>query len=476
MSPESYLRSTLAAALGHLASPAGEAAPAPPALASLPPGFERALLDALTGAEDLDARYPHPLQANALPRVLPDLHAELAALARAGAEAAREAATPEVLCARWPGDRPFALLLSHDIDQIHDREFWRVLADVNHIRRVLQQGEHGQVSLALRRLARALFRPKPATKDYDTILAVEQRHGFRSTFFVLHDRYWARQGARFSIHDPEMRTIAQRARSAGCEVTVHGGFYRFNDAALYRQSREEVGRAFGVEPVGIRNHLLRYSYPGTWRAHAEAGFQYDATYGYNCRPGPRSGLALPFFAYDREREARLDLLVLPLTVMDTNLYRYLRLRGEEALEYTWPLVQRLAEHGALVTLLWHGNFFNEPEYWDWQFAYERLLERLEPLKPWCATGAEINQWWRARTALRLTPLTRQGAGWRMRLEAGAPIAEAVLRLRPAARIGAVTVEVPGAEVQRADDAVRVNLPELAAGQSVGIAVEAIPGR
>ena len=76
----------------------------------------------------------------------------------------------------WPDKYPFALFLSHDIDQIHDRELFRILADLNHIRRILIQGEEGSVLLAIWRLLRALFVPKPADKDFKTILEIESRY------------------------------------------------------------------------------------------------------------------------------------------------------------------------------------------------------------------------------------------------------------------------------------------------------------
>ena len=59
----------------------------------------------------------------------------------------------------WPDKHPFGLFLSHDIDQIHDRELFRVLADLNHVRRIWTQGEKGSAALALRRVARALIAP-----------------------------------------------------------------------------------------------------------------------------------------------------------------------------------------------------------------------------------------------------------------------------------------------------------------------------
>lgn len=296
----------------------------------------------------------------------------------------------------WPEGRPFALFLSHDIDQIHDREFWRILADLNHIRRVACGGETGSARLAAARVVRALFRPKPATRDFATILEIEAKWGFRSTFFVLHDHYWRRHGARFRIHQPEMRQIARMILDAGCEIALHGGYYRFNDPDAYCQSRSALEDAFGVKVVGIRNHMLRFSGEETWRAQAEGGFSYDATFGSNGMLGPRGGRCLPFWALPPGSGGSGGLVELPLTVMDSTLFRSHRLSGQPALDAAWAAIVPVIASGGLVTLSWHNNYFNEQEYWDWQWTYEKLLERLAAPNPWCATGAEINEWWRSQ--------------------------------------------------------------------------------
>lgn len=296
----------------------------------------------------------------------------------------------------WPGEAAFALFLSHDIDQIHDRELWRVLADVNHVRRVLFRGEPGSVRLAGRRIARALLGPKPAVRDFETILGIEGRHGFRSTFFLLHDRYWARHGARFRLADSAIRDIVGLIQKAGCEIGVHGGYYRFNKPGEYRDSIQALRDVLGVDAVGIRNHLLRYSGPETWRAQEAAGFSYDATCGYGRFGGPGGVPAVPFWAVEPARSGGRGLVELPLTVMDCRLFRDARLGGEGALDEAWNSIEPVIAAGGLVTLLWHNNYFNEPEYWDWQWVYVQLLDRLAALRPWCATGAEINDWWRKR--------------------------------------------------------------------------------
>ncbi|MBN1461627.1 MAG: hypothetical protein JXA57_19015 [Armatimonadetes bacterium] len=297
----------------------------------------------------------------------------------------------------WPEGRPFALFLSHDVDRIHDRELWRLLGDFGHVGRMIAGAEGGSLPLAFRRVVRALFNPKSALEDFETILEIEARHGFKSTFFLLHDYYWARYGARYRVTDRELHDIAKLVMSSDGEVGVHAGYYRCQNVSLLRESRQMIAEVAGTEPTGVRNHYLQFAGRKTWLAQEEAGFFYDATFGNARKVGPRERRISPFWAIEPNPGEKIGLVELPLSIMDVTLFDRLQRRGSEALEAAWSAIQPIVHVGGLVTLLWHNNYFNEPEYWDFQWVYERLLERLATLGPWCATGAEIASWWRAQT-------------------------------------------------------------------------------
>jgi hypothetical protein len=145
--------------------------------------------------------------------------------------------------------------------------------------------------------------------------------------------------------------------------------------------------------------------------------------------------------------------------MDTSIFRYLRLQGEAALEFTAKIAARLAKEGALVSLLWHNNFFNEPEYWDWQMVYERLLEHLAGLNPWCATGAEINQWWRRRAKVTVSCEQRQGS-LRWRLKAPEALDGLTVRLRPRSKLRNVRVTGAAAAINELAEEFLVTFPKL----------------
>ncbi len=366
---------------------------------------------------------------------------------------------PRVRIAAWPCGRPFALFLSHDVDQIHDREFWKILADFNHVRKTFLNGEQGRLPLALPRIRRSFLRPNPAILGFEAVLEIEAHHGFRSTFFLLHDRYWARNGARYRLTDAELLGIVERVLDAGCEIGVHGGYYSFNDASAYRASAEIIGETFGVEPVGIRNHLLRFSGSVTWQAQAEAGFSYDATYGHRDQLGPPKMHHEPFWAKDDESR-RLDLIELPLTVMDTTVFRYLGLAGEAATRAVADATDHVASRGGLVTLLWHNNYFNEPEFEDWQQTYVAILDHLARKGPWCATGAEIAKWWRARSKVTVSVDERDPTRIEARVNMGEQIDGVTLEIDP--RFSGSSAWIDGEEVQMDAEAgrPRLVLPQL----------------
>jgi hypothetical protein len=309
----------------------------------------------------------------------------------------------------WPNNAPFALFLSHDVDQIHDRELFRWLGDINHLRRHWFSGERGKSAACIRRILRPLFNPINPMRQFERIRAIESAHDWCSTFFLLEDKYWSRKGGRFSWNDPEFLPIAEYIQSEGCELGIHGSAVSHTRAEWWRRKVARFQDVFGQKPTGARNHYLSLSVPETWEAQQAAGLEYDATFGDPKTLGNRDSQFLPFYAPttpDREPAANSQpptanrLLVLPLTIMDQTLFRYHGFDHQQALAKSKEVITDVIDHGGLVSLLWHHNFFNEPEYEEWERVYADLLNWLAPEKPWCATGREITEWWNARSAVQ----------------------------------------------------------------------------
>jgi len=293
----------------------------------------------------------------------------------------------------WPDDAAFALFLSHDIDQIYDREIFRLLGDLNHLRRICFNGESTRIVPCAKRIARAIMRPRTPGKDVQTILSIERGFGFRSTFFLLEDRVFNHRGGRYRYSDPATKRIARTIENSGCEVALHGAYHNVNDPAAYRAQIAAFREAFGYNPKGIRNHYLRHDGKETWSVQRDVGFEYDASFGCNDKIGIREGRAHPFFPLDSGGEASLDFVALPMTIMDVALFGGLSITGGNALALSQRVAEQVISAGGLLCLNWHNTYFENDEYRSWRIVYEELLQWLVEQRPWNATGAEIAEWW-----------------------------------------------------------------------------------
>jgi hypothetical protein len=75
--------------------------------------------------------------------------------------------------------------------------------------------------------------------------------------------------------------------------------------------------------------------------------------------------------------------------MDVTLFNSRGGDFHSPIDVAWSAIQPVIDQGGLVSLLWHNNYFDEPEYREWHETYRMLLVRLARLRPWCAPGAEI---------------------------------------------------------------------------------------
>ena len=298
--------------------------------------------------------------------------------------------------AKADSEVPYILVLTHDIDvlslkelSLSSRTFWgfayRCL--IVNSRRVLSR----RLSLReyLDSLKQALFllliklglAPDPWEKGLRVILKIERQHDVRSTFFFIP---FSRQPG----HTPEGRPapsnraahyklekykdVLQQLEQGGWEVGVHG-IDAYRD--LERASAElEVIKNLLPEKdkVGIRMHWLYHKGKKTWKILDEAGYVYDATFGWNDQIGFPDEQYGPF-----KPEGVKNLVVLPLNIQDGALLGewHQFLNHAEAWQQVKQTLEEAKEHQAVVTILWHNNSFVAPRYWGW--LYEKIIQKAK---------------------------------------------------------------------------------------------------
>ncbi len=297
----------------------------------------------------------------------------------------------------WPDGHKFAVCLTHDVD------LWR--------KRTLRQFGKEMVRglRSPRRLpavARAFCCGPDPWSDLDSIAALEERYGMRSTFFVLPGRpnqvvngvgvvnsYAARPEA--------VRATLRRLAGRGCEVALHASFDSYRSADALAAERRDVAALAGADVAGCRQHFLRLDRPATWQAQAKAGLRYDASLGYHDTDGYRPGLAFPYQPFGGT--GILPVLELPLTIYDGDLYEWGHLDADAAWERLRGYLERAEADGSMLGLLWHNTHFCDLDAPGYRGVYERALAWTRSHGGWGAPARDIADWWSRRTARLAAP-------------------------------------------------------------------------
>lgn len=282
----------------------------------------------------------------------------------------------------YPGNKKMAVCISHDIDHLYQGQTKK--------RRLVNVAGH----LLKGRLQKSIAAMKAVGKEpvfdgykLENLLSANRSFDIRSSYYFLS---LAPGDEDYSYEFDDIRDQLEAVRKDHCEIGLHGGHAAFDDPAKLQTEKQRLENALGSPVKGYRNHYLRFSLPATWRILQKAGFLYDTTFGYPDCIGFRNGMCYPFYPYDPVKKEFIDIVELPLIMMDATLFFYMRLDDKTTLKFCKELMEKVARCGGVFTLLWHNNFMTGGE----RELYQRILELLCSFDPWFTTSAELVAWWK----------------------------------------------------------------------------------
>ncbi len=328
--------------------------------------------------------------------------------------AASPGSAPEPM---WPGGKSFAVCLTHDMD------FITLHPSMSGSARMLARNlglltrrprDRAHVSDMVRNTVRATYllatlrglRPS-RERTYDEWLALEDRHGFKSTFFYFPDavsvphvydcQYSYDDPARFGGRRMRVRDMMVEMDRAGWEVGLHGSYHSAVQPGMLGMQKRRVEAAVGRPVLSTRQHWLRYDVRTTPKLQAEAGLLADSTQGFNRNVGFRAGTSFPYMTWDFAGDAALPVLEVPQHVMDGALFtpNALEYDVEHAVRHCVHLMGKVQAVGGCLTLSWHPNSLQYPHYWA---TYEAVLAEAARRGAWGCTMGELHRWWTERTA------------------------------------------------------------------------------
>ena len=291
----------------------------------------------------------------------------------------------------YPGNKKFAVCLTHDVDFL----YYDYLKTLNVY---MQEGVKSMIrgrSARLKALkdqrresrAGSIVRKFNSSWHINKLIEAEKKYNAKSSFYFLS---LTEQDQDFNYSPGEISGIFEIVKQNKCEIGLHGGHKAYNSTAKIKEEKERLEKASGVEVQSYRNHYLRFEMPTTWKCLAELGFKYDTTFGYADCVGFRNGMCYPFQPFDITGNKFLDIIELPLVVMEKTLTDYMGLSVDEEFKVFKTLIDNAEQNNGVLTLLWHNHMMDDAN----AARYNAFLKYAFEKNAWIATAGEIVDWWK----------------------------------------------------------------------------------
>jgi len=273
----------------------------------------------------------------------------------------------------------FNVCLSHDVDKI-DKSF----QFVTHFLKRLAEGDIRSAAYQVR----SVFH-KEHYWCFEKIMGIERERGLKSTFFFLNETFpveilkpssWKLGIGYYDVFNPRVQGIIKELDSEGWEIGLHGSYLSFKDGDLLKKEKNDLEKITGHCVPGVRQHYLNMD-EHTWERQAEAGFHYDASFGYTRNIGFREDRYVPFNPIVNRR-----FHVVPLALMD-----FCVMRKKETIWEIKKVLDMAEEKKACLVLNWHQHVFNDREFPGWTQMYLDLIDECKRRKAhFCTIGEYVN--------------------------------------------------------------------------------------
>jgi hypothetical protein len=287
----------------------------------------------------------------------------------------------------YPGNKKFAVCISHDIDKIFE---WKSISAASASAAKELRSLNWKAAL---NEGQNFFKIRPYRHfNLDKLFDLHNKYKIRSTYFL---QGFEKNEIDFNYQLSVIKNAVAKAFDKNNEIGFHGSPAAIKDISKLKKEKDKIESFFNIEISGHRSHFLSFDLPDTWKHLSKLGISYDSTIGYPDMMGFRNGMCYPYYPYDPLEKKFLDIVELPLVLMDSTIFIYMRLGRDIFLKIAERLIEEVKQCGGVLTILWHNHHLHSP-YLDY---YIDLLELLQKHDPWITTGKELINWWKENDLL-----------------------------------------------------------------------------
>jgi len=287
----------------------------------------------------------------------------------------------QVLLPNWQPQRGhFSVKLSHDIDHLRSfPNYYSALRTFAH--HTIKQPNLQRASETLREVLIQTILPKQTAyfKGVHELMQISHQWGLNNDAFYFMTAQPRPMENEYSITSPIVKKLIKEVQDQGFEIGLHAGYNSANNPSMLKKQKEALTALLGEDPLGGRQHYLRFQVPDTWRHWEAAGFLYDATLGHADHEGFRAGTCRRYQPFDIEQDRQMCIWEEPLIVMDGTLRSARKMSPDQALVQIKKLARRCQMVEGTFTLLWHNSSLRG-EWTPWVQTYRDIVKHLgEPM-------------------------------------------------------------------------------------------------
>jgi len=285
----------------------------------------------------------------------------------------------------YPGNKTFALCLTHDVDGIDKGvilNMKRAAVEVPNAYKHIRHGDYRRFWEKIRRTAGFVL----SRNDYfllDAIQQEESKYGAYSTFFVYSrvTADWlstkgrvlrALYDPRYSVQrDGRIQRSARRLIDTGNEIGLHGSAFSYNNREALMSERAALEKAIGHTVQSLRQHFLRISLPEVFAILEDTGLDCDSTQSFNDYFGYRAHTMAPYYGYNHRDGRPSCVMEFPMPIMDSMYFDFFDYDKDTSWEILKRQLQLVKDLRGCVCVNWHQRTFSKD--FGWADTYYDIL-------------------------------------------------------------------------------------------------------
>ena len=292
----------------------------------------------------------------------------------------------------WPKNAPFAICLTHDLDNITSSAHPPIA--INNLKKRIFLSKNrkmkffDQISLMKQIVKKNIFTTQnnPLWR-FEDWLSLENSFGFKSTFFVFVRPDY---GDALSIYDcnynpndllvfdgvkMKAKDFWEELHQRGFEVGLHGSYHSSSNKNILQKQKNILEDSISSNVISTRQHYLHYDINTTPSIHSQCGIKVDSTLGFNRTIGFRAGTSFPYELLDSKGK-ETGVWEIPQIIMDGALFapNALELNVDLAVKHSLKIMDQVENVGGCLTLNFHPEYIINDKYWN---TYKIILQEAK---------------------------------------------------------------------------------------------------